>query len=51
MLSRKLADTAAELKTGSGGACAPLSETLPAARVGRFVRMTKIAVALLASDD
>jgi hypothetical protein len=30
-----------QLKTGTGGACAPLSEILPAARVARFVRMTK----------
>jgi hypothetical protein len=27
-------------ETGTGGACAPLSEILPAARVARFVRMT-----------
>jgi hypothetical protein len=28
-------------KTGTGGARAPLSEILPAARVARFVRMTQ----------
>src|SRR5271163_4084820 len=28
-------------KTGTGGACAPLSEILPSARVARFVRMTQ----------
>jgi hypothetical protein len=28
-------------KTGTGFACAKLSEILPAARVARFVRMTK----------
>jgi hypothetical protein len=27
--------------TGTGGACAPLSEILPSARDARFVRMTK----------
>jgi hypothetical protein len=34
-------------ETGTGGAYAPLSEILPAARVARFVRMTKHARALL----
>jgi hypothetical protein len=29
------------LRTGTGGACAPLSEILPAARVAHFVRMTQ----------
>ncbi|MFZ2063168.1 MAG: hypothetical protein WAU82_19330, partial [Candidatus Binatus sp.] len=29
-----------QLRTGTGGACAPLSEILPAARVARYVRMT-----------
>ncbi|HKN12111.1 MAG TPA: hypothetical protein VJX68_02860 [Candidatus Binatus sp.] len=28
-------------RTGTGGACAPLSEILPAARVARYVRMTQ----------
>ena len=36
-------------KTGTGGACAPLSEILPSARVARFVRMTS-SDALLASS-
>src|SRR5271156_5293145 len=35
-----------ELRTGTGGACAPLSEILPAARVARFVRMTQKMPAL-----
>src|SRR5580704_11692612 len=30
------------LKTGTGGACAPLSEILPAARAARSVRMTEV---------
>jgi hypothetical protein len=30
-----------QLKTGTGGACAPLSEILPSARDARFVRMTQ----------
>jgi hypothetical protein len=29
-----------QLETGTGGACTPLSEILPSARVARFVRMT-----------
>jgi hypothetical protein len=29
-----------DFETGTGGACAPQSEILPAARVARFVRMT-----------
>jgi hypothetical protein len=37
-----------ELKTGTGFACAKLSEILPAARVARFVRMT-YSLAMLAS--
>jgi hypothetical protein len=36
-----------QLETGTGGACAPLSEILPAARVARFVRMTEGALAVL----
>src|SRR5260221_8462644 len=32
-----------QLRTGTGGAYAPLSEILPAARVARFVRMTEFA--------
>jgi hypothetical protein len=36
-------------KTGTGGAYAPLSEILPAARVARFIRMTELQLALLAS--
>src|SRR5580658_8143661 len=33
-------------RTGTGGACAPLSEILPFARVARFVRMTEKMPAL-----
>jgi len=39
-----------DLETGTGGANAPLSEILPAARVARFVRMTETPLALLASS-
>src|SRR5580658_9259476 len=34
-------------ETGTGGAYAPLSEILPAARVARSVRMTEVALAPL----
>jgi len=37
-------------KTGTGFAGAKLSEILPAARVARFVRMTELQLALLASS-
>src|SRR5271163_4351792 len=36
-------------RTGTGGACAPLSEILPSARVARFVRMTEEFLRLLSS--
>jgi hypothetical protein len=39
-----------QLKTGTGGARAPLSEILPSARGARFVRMTKKSVANDASN-
>src|ERR1700691_455875 len=37
-------------KTGSGCGGAQTSDTLPAARVARFVRMTELQLALLASS-
>src|ERR1700693_3982437 len=40
-----------DFETGPGFAGAKLSEILPAARVARFVRMTKTAFSLLSSKD
>jgi hypothetical protein len=38
-------------ETGTGSACALLSEILPAARVARFVRMTNCSRCSLRQDD
>ncbi len=40
-----------DLKTGTGFACAKLSEILPTARVARFVRMTGVSRCSLRQDD
>jgi len=39
-----------DFKTGTGFACAKLSEILPSARVARFVRMTRALALSLRSD-